>query len=124
MDRDTGSSIWNWTRKGAGVSPRSRRPISINRWPFLVDDQVLSVPTIRSKITDKLQITGNFSKEEVKGLVAALMDGHDAARADERARAERRRTLAIVKGICAAARRRGREQWHMSSYSPGTVSVS
>jgi hypothetical protein len=45
------------------------------RLAVLVDDQVLSVPTIRSKITDKLQITGNFSKEEVKGLVAALMDG-------------------------------------------------
>lgn len=46
-------------------------------WPMaaLVDDEVLSIPMIRAKVTEAIVITGAFTKEEVKELVNRLETG-------------------------------------------------
>jgi hypothetical protein len=46
-------------------------------WPMaaLVDDEVLSMPVVRSRVADAIMITGLFTKEEVAELVERLKGG-------------------------------------------------
>jgi preprotein translocase subunit SecD len=39
---------------------------------ILIDGKVVSAPVIRAKFSDKAQITGKFTKEEVEALVKAI----------------------------------------------------
>ena len=39
---------------------------------IMVDGKVVSAPVVRGKVSDKAQITGKFTKEEVENLVKAI----------------------------------------------------
>src|SRR5262249_51359060 len=53
-----------------GTESQIRRHLAI-----ILDDQVMSAPTINSIITNSGQITGNFTRKEVDGLVNILRAG-------------------------------------------------
>jgi|GEM_PF-3476857 len=45
------------------------------RLAIVINDEVISVPSIRSAVRDQSQITGNFTEEEVNELVSTLQKG-------------------------------------------------
>jgi SecD/SecF fusion protein len=45
------------------------------RLGIILDDHVITAPTLQSRITDRGRITGNFTREEVDDIVAVLRSG-------------------------------------------------
>jgi SecD/SecF fusion protein len=83
MDSRTGGAAVDFTFNTRGAflfqqltSENSNLPGGIdNRLAILLDDQIHSAPTIQTTISDRGQITGDFTREEVTDLISVLEAG-------------------------------------------------
>jgi preprotein translocase subunit SecD len=91
LSADQGEKAWGVTRISVGKDARGMPTVEIelddagakrmaalseshlhDQLAVLVNDRVIAIPRLMSKLGNKMQITGNFSDEEVKALVTSL----------------------------------------------------